>query len=140
MALDCTRTIGLFQRKKYIAMWGVFTSQDYEIYWFLTYYNRSTIPLYIVFFLILHCFRVIVIYLLDNLRIIIQWEFFVMCWNRSDDFLLNVNVFDLGYHYCRKCVSTRCVSSFVVSFQSYIFYLVHYGWKERWKADTSVTR
>ena len=49
MALDSNRTLELFQRKNVIAMRGDFTSQDDEIYKFLTYYDRVGIPFYIIY-------------------------------------------------------------------------------------------
>lgn len=49
MVLDRERTLGLFQREKVIAMRGDFTSQDDEIYKFLTYYETIGIPFYIVY-------------------------------------------------------------------------------------------
>ena len=49
MTLDRKRTLNLFQRKNVFAMRGDFTSQDDEIYNFLTYYDRVGIPLYIIY-------------------------------------------------------------------------------------------
>ena len=49
MTLDRKRTLDLFQRKNIIAMRGDFTSQDNEIYDFLTYYSSVGIPFYIIY-------------------------------------------------------------------------------------------
>jgi suppressor for copper-sensitivity B len=49
MSLDSNKTLELFERKNVIAMRGDFTSQDDEIYKFLTYYNRVGIPFYIIY-------------------------------------------------------------------------------------------
>ena len=47
--LNSSKTIDLCQRKSVISMQGDFTSQDDEIYKFLTYYNRVLIALYIMY-------------------------------------------------------------------------------------------
>lgn len=49
MTLNSNKTLELFERKNVIAMRGDFTSQDDEIYKFLSNYDRVGIPFYIIY-------------------------------------------------------------------------------------------
>ena len=96
-------------------MWDDFNSWGDKIYKLLKYYNRVVIPFYIMFCLILNWCVVILICFLKNLSLIVLWRFFVMRWNRSDDFLkLNVNVFYLVSYYACKVEDILCTSRFMV--------------------------
>ena len=54
MDFDSISKLEMYQIKGAITMLGDFTYQYDEIYKSLAYYNRVRIPLYIMFYLILH--------------------------------------------------------------------------------------
>ena len=69
--LDSIRMLEMFQRKNVFAMLGDFTSQDDQIYKFLTYYYRFVMSFCINFCLVIHCF-IVIFFPFENISIIVS--------------------------------------------------------------------